>query len=435
MKKKIWIIILAVVLAAVSCVAAFWNTISIYVAPKAVLTAALSNTVSQLQERLRQSPVTILANTLNSEGQYTAQMRIDTENSLVGEIAYDMSVQLDAPSNRLLAEGTSTTSSGVMDLSLYLDKDFMAVSSENLLKGAYYGITYDTFSSDIRSVPLLSLFISDQVLSQWQESISGIQTQMSHNYQIPEIPEMTEADIQKLLTAVLLLDSDVERIEMQVGEENVECYRITYSAEGEEVMEMLSYLMDTGDASDGVLSAAFCVYDNQVIHVQLQGHAGENSILYMLELPPEMQGTITLRASLTENGEDSGFCSRYDTEESSGYLNETWAFYPDFKGAEEGTLISYRWEPSAGELVLSGEEPVTLYLTETEGGFRMETDSFHQLVKGESKEVSAPASCTMTVSEGSTIETPGYKNLDQWSLEDLLTLLGGVGGLFGLKLD
>jgi len=38
------------------------------------------------------------------------------------------------------------------------------------------------------------------------------------------------------------------------------------------------------------------------------------------------------------------------------------------------------------------------------------------------------------VAKGSGFDTPGYKNLDQWSLQDLLALLGGIGGLLGLQI-
>ena len=40
---------------------------------------------------------------------------------------------------------------------------------------------------------------------------------------------------------------------------------------------------------------------------------------------------------------------------------------------------------------------------------------------------------TMTVRKGSAITTPKYKNLDEWSLDDLLVLLGSIGGLLGFK--
>ena len=39
----------------------------------------------------------------------------------------------------------------------------------------------------------------------------------------------------------------------------------------------------------------------------------------------------------------------------------------------------------------------------------------------------------MTVRKGSAITTPKYKNLDEWSLDDLLVLLGSIGGLLGFR--
>ena len=45
------------------------------------------------------------------------------------------------------------------------------------------------------------------------------------------------------------------------------------------------------------------------------------------------------------------------------------------------------------------------------------------------------SSCTMTVSRGSAFETPDYKNFTNCSLEDLLTLLSGIGSLIGINLS
>ena len=40
----------------------------------------------------------------------------------------------------------------------------------------------------------------------------------------------------------------------------------------------------------------------------------------------------------------------------------------------------------------------------------------------------------MTVRKGSAITTPKYKNLDEWSLDDLLVLLGSIGGLLARQI-
>ena len=41
--------------------------------------------------------------------------------------------------------------------------------------------------------------------------------------------------------------------------------------------------------------------------------------------------------------------------------------------------------------------------------------------------------CIRDSRKGSAITTPKYKNLDEWSLDDLLVLLGSIGGLLGFK--
>lgn len=436
-KKKWLIVLLAVLLVAAVAVFAFWDVIAVYVFPKTVLTKALYTAFAQLQQRIDQSPVSVLASQLDADGKYNAQMKLETENDLAGEIRYDLNVSADISSNHLFAQGTASASGTDLDLSVYMDGDFMALSSQDLLKGAYYGIRYESFPEDIRSIPLLKMFVSEQILSEWDTSVSNIQTMMNKSYQLPELPEFSEEDLEKALTAVLLLPSDVARVEMQVRGEYEKCHRISYSAEGEQVQQLLRYLIDTGDGTDASVSATFYLFENQVVMMQLNGKAGGNSVHCALELMCDADDTLTVRAAYSDNGEENAFCVRHTANAGNGYLYETWTSYPDFEGAGEETLISYRWEPVMGELVLTGDKAVTLYLKETESGLQIITENFEKLLSAltgqKPNSGSRPVACTMTMQKGNEITTPDYKNLSDWSLEDLLILLGGVGSLFGLK--
>lgn len=80
---------------------------------------------------------------------------------------------------------------------------------------------------------------------------------------------------------------------------------------------------------------------------------------------------------------------------------------------------------------LPGREKAALQLAETETGFQIITPDLDNLLGWGSGKVRA---CTMTIAKGAEITPPGYKNLSQWSLEDLLVLLSGVGSLFGLQI-
>ena len=438
MTKKKWILlVLAIFLIAVVTVAAFWDTVVIYIAPKSVLSAALQDAMADLRYRYENSPVSLLADNVQPDGQYAAQMDLETENALLGQLHCDMSIQADTVRNRIAAEGVVSSEKTDLDLQLYLDRDFMAISSEDLLGGNHYGITYDSFEADVRSIPLVSILIGESTLSEWNESVTSIQTVMNRPYQIPEIPEISTDDLQRAMLAAMLLPSRVQKVEMEYLGVYTPCYRIDYSAKGEQVGQVLGYLMDIGDGKDAQLEASFYLYKNQLVLAQLNGKAGGNSIRCALEFM--LDATVrTLRYAVKEGNTEQGFCLRQDTRVGNGYRNETWTIYDNFEGTGEKKELSYRWEPVMGELVLNLQPAITLNLFQTNEGLHIQTDQFNLLMDAlAGKEPDWDAndmSCNLILKKGSSVEAPVYKNIDQWTAEDLLVLLGSVGSLLGLKI-
>lgn len=439
MAKRKWLLLLiAFVLAAVALLAVFWDGIFIYLAPKSVLTAALHGAMEDLQTRYENSPISMLAGYISPDGQYTAQMKLVTEKEILGPVRWDMTVQADTWNNRMSADGVVSTENKELDLRLYLDLDFVSVSSDDLLDGTDYGITYDTFPEDVRSIPLISVLIGESTLSEWDTSIAELQATMNRSYRIPEVPAFSAEDIQRAMLAVMLLPSHVERVEMPVWGIYDQCYRVSYSAKGDQVAQVLGYLMDTGDGSDAQLHASFYLYKNELVMMQLNGQAGGNSIQCALEFMLDSATTRTLRYAVNEGNTEEGFCLRHEAQSGNGYLNETWTLYPNFAAEGEGSRLHYRWEPVMGELVLYLQPAVTLNVFQTEAGLNIQTDQFQWLMDAISGEETdwdeKDVSCNLVLRKGAEITTPTYKNINQWSMEDILNLLGNIGGLLGFGL-
>ena len=437
MTKKKWLLLLCGgLLGAIALLAVFWDGIVIYVAPKSVLTTALYDAMEDLQTRYEKSPVSMLAEYIAEDGQYTARMELNTEHKLLGPVTYDMTVQADTMENRLAADGVINTAQKELDMRLYLDRDFMSVSSGNLLGGTDYGITYATFPEDIRSLPLISVLIGESTLSEWEGSVADIQSVMNRSYRIPELPEISTGDIQRAMLAVMLLPSQVDRVEMAVWGVYDECYRISYSAKGDQVAQVLTYMMDTGDGSDAQLHASFYLYKEDLVMMQLNGQAGGNSIQCALEFMLDSATTRTLRYAVKEGGTEQGFCLRHEAQSNNGYLDESWTLYPDFAAEGEGSTLRYRWEPVMGELVLYLQPTVTLNVFKTDAGLNIQTGQFNLLMdvlSGEEPDWDEEdVSCNLVLQKGAQITTPTYKNISQWSLEDVAALLGNIGGLLGL---
>ena len=298
MKKKKWLLLLipAVLLLAA---ALFWF---LYLSPRMTLSNAADDALSKLEQRLAESPVPILAKGYDESGRNTTSLALTVSDG----VQYDMQVQTDLTSNQILADGTIRIDGKALNLSAYLDKEFAAITSEDLFKGGYYGITYDTFSSDVRSFPLLSRLIPSATLSKLDSSVEKLQVYMNRTRQIPQLPEMQEED--KLILGLLVLKSDVHKETLTVDGQSLECLRFDYSATGEQAGTLLGYLMDTGGLSQGDINASFYLYDKTLVAVRCDGRAGENRAALRLDLGLDAaQGDVSIAVEKLENGEIAHF--------------------------------------------------------------------------------------------------------------------------------
>lgn len=417
MKKKKWLLLLipAVLLLAAALV---WF---LYLSPRMTLSNAADDALSKLEQRLAESPVPILAKGYDESGRNTTSLALTVSDG----VQYDMQVQTDLTSNQILADGTIRIDGKALNLSAYLDKEFAAITSEDLFKGGYYGITYDTFSSDVRSFPLLSRLIPSATLSKLDSSVEKLQVYMNRTRQIPQLPEVQEEDIHKLILGLLVLKSDVHKETLTVDGQSLECLRFDYSATGEQAGTLLGYLMDTGGLSQGDIDASFYLYGKTLVAVRCDGRAGENRAALRLDLGLDAaQGDVSIAVEKLENGEKSAFSYKIGARGADGAHTETAAF-----GTQS---ISCDWQPKTGDMVLTlpGKSPISLNLSQAQDGFQIQTKDFAALIGINSQK---GFDSTMTVRKGSAITTPKYKNLDEWSLDDLLVLLGSIGGMLGFK--
>ena len=196
-------------------------------------------------------------------------------------------------------------------------------------------------------------------------------------------------------------------------------------ATGEQEGTLLGYLMDTGGLSQGDINASFYLYGKTLVAVRCDGRAGENRAALRLDLGLDAaQGDVSIAVEKLENGEKSAFSYKIGARGADGAHTETAAF-----GTQS---ISCDWQPKTGDMVLTlpGKSPISLNLSQAQDGFQIQTKDFAALIGINSQK---GFDSTMTVRKGSAITTPKYKNLDEWSLDDLLVLLGSIGGLLGFK--
>lgn len=451
LKRSWWLIPAALILIATVLVFAFWDTILIYAAPKAVLSNSLMHTFGKIQDRIEQGPIPVLANGIDGSGCNTIDFTLDTANVLLGPVQYDLNVQTAGSPRQIYADGTVKSGDRLLDISVFLNRDYAAVSSDTLLDSNFYGITYDTFSQDIRGIPLLSFFLGEKLISQWEESVRDLQRQMTDTR---ERPQMSLEQMQTMLVGILMLKPKVSSAHMYVSGQERDVHRISFSESGPEIAsaaeaytdeisnEILALLDRLKGDPDSRLNASFFLYEDTIIKLTMEMTVDDE--LLQLELLP---GADPAKDDLKLAGiyQTPELLKKWSCDLKTEYDDSRYAENLVIVSVENGiqnrAVLDYAWNRVNGDLHLElteGERTtdVMFNLRGTETGFRLATDQFEDLMNlFRDKKNAGNSACVMHISKGSSITAPEYKNLDQWSAEDLLTLLGGLGGLLGVTIE
>lgn len=442
MKRK-WPVVLAVVLiAAAAGIYCFRDALMVRLFPKVILSNALGETFTQLETRYADSPVHMLSGALNPEGCQNITMKLDTSTQFIGIAHYNLQLRTQTEPNRVYGEGSVSTGGGTMDLQLYLDGNFGAISSQSMTDGAYYGITYDSFPEDIRSFGLLGLLIGEDVLSGWDAGVAGFAQTMGRSY---AVPELTASDLRDALTAALALKAHVK------GAEGKNCYTVTFRAEGDKIADAAEQYM--ARLPEALASLVRKLEKDDDSEVRVVFHL-DNKLLTAVDAEITLTGaSYRVAADLSQEGQLGLELNVYDglnldrtemtvkTRSDGETYQENISLIRTVNGVRSQTTADYSWDLSSGDLVLDltkdeKKYPIRLNLTAEGETF---TASFQQfevvlsLLTG--KDNPRPALCTLTVSPGEPInDVPDYRNLSDWSMEDFYLLFTRLGNLVGLKL-
>ena len=414
MKKRKRYLIAALLLIAGVAVIVCWDALVMYLAPKTVLTKAITQAFTALDQRSQDSPLRLLARGYDENGQNKTQIVLEMPSTgEEGTTAFHMVVQSALENNQILAEGSVISGGMPLGVSLYLDRDFAALKSENLLN-SWYGITYDTFGEDLRSFKLIGLLVPDATISEMESKLMAVKTFMNRSYTIPKMPDYSQEDICKAMLEVLTLRSHVSREMISLNGITLDCWKISYNAAGQQVSEAVGYVLDGVKDGDGVIKASFWLCDKTLVKAQLSGTAGQDAAEFELLLGMDAaQDDLSFSAEKRENGEETSLSMTMKNKQVGKTSTETFRFGT--------TVISYDWDPASGQmnLTLPNREPISLYLSAAGNGVTVQTEDFMELMGLKSKK---DVACTMTIQKGTAGQAPSYKNLDQWSWEDLLLI-------------
>lgn len=418
-KTRIVVIVFFCIAMVAGAVVLLGNSIIMVFAPKLILSSAIQQAMAQLEQRWVESPFAVLAKAYDSSGKSTSVVNLSIEDDFLGEMEFDFDLQTNFLENQILAIGTIQGEKLSFDASIFLNQKYAAVSSQALLQGGYYGITYSTFSQDLSQIPFSSFLLPKETIAGWKKKVDDIGQWMNQSRTFPEIPEISEDNLQLLTIGILAMECDISREERIVDSQSVQCYRYCYSANGSQVQPLIKILLGTQSEKEGNIRADFYLENKKLVGIEIVVSSDGDHASYTLNLSEDiLHGPISF-----------GFLRR------NGNLSSTFsaAVYPGQKeerGAETISIndigFSYKWDRVSGALQLSipGKQDITLFISSMDDVVSISIEDLSPVWNSlEGKR----SRCDLAIKKGSSIVAPAYKNLDEWSFQDLLTLLTGVG--------
>ena len=431
MKRKWWLIIAGFLITALIIFAVFWQSFVIYIMPKTVLAAALSDTISSLEDRFQASPMAVLARGLDSHGN-TVMLQLDTSNERLGDIRYEMDMQIEHNPRRIYGQGQAISKTKTLDLEIYMDGTFSAFSSKGLLQGRFYGIDYHSFARDLENNRILMLLLGSNTVSEWKGKILQLQNIMNTTVSVPEVPDL---DFKKLIPALMVLDVEVEKENILIEGEPVACHEISFESTGAQILEGIGYLgteLPLAIDPNAQVDFSFFLQDDVLRKVELSIDSADSET--------EIQLLIGTYDTFCLIRDSFGFREiAVHTEYDDLLYRETISLNQSRSNVATNMQVEYSWNRSSGdgEVSVSKDNQVdqlTLNLQKGERGFLLKCDDFEGLMHIVSgMPDSGNSQCTMEVLKDAQVNTPEYKSLHQWSMDDMLILLSGVGDLLGLK--
>lgn len=160
-----WAIPVASVLVLAIAAALLWKPLLLKFAPETYLNMASKRTFAALAERGEGSPAALIGTAQEILEKGTVDISVDTNDPEIGEIDIDLSMASDQAAKQYAVNGEMQILGQDIDMGLYVDEDVFALKVNPFTNGNYYGLTYDSFDSDIRASAFSSV-LEENVITQ-----------------------------------------------------------------------------------------------------------------------------------------------------------------------------------------------------------------------------------------------------------------------------
>lgn len=440
MKRKKGIGLLAIT-ATVLLFWLMWDTVSIYLFPRLTLSGAVERGAARLWEEYALSPVYMLSKLLEKDGNYTLGLKLMQTDPALGEVQYDLKAAVQDSPRRISADGFLTLAGRELDFSVYLDEEEAAFSSTVLLKDRWYGFCFDTIARDVRGNPALSYLLGEDSLRELEGYAALAKSRVGNP--LPRIPAVRREDFQNLGMGILLLDLEIQPDAVVIQGRRHRAFRLSSVIT---VEDMEAAVVSSGERIPGwavtfaqwlrqekasVLELEFVMADGS-LH-SFSACARTDSTAYRAEV---ILGAEKTAVTVCGQEKDRSFSvSLGPEEESSEYTHQIRVSGTDGGGNKE-ISAGFRWDATTGNLWLrltDGNRTGHAHILLNSNILRLEaadTDPLLEILTGEGHGL---GKCILTLMPGAQTGKPDYREFTEWSMDDLLLLMEGIGAFLGIQ--
>lgn len=204
--------------------------------------------------------------------------------------------------------------------------------------------------------------------------------------------------------------------------------------------ELTNFIRRLSNTPDAAVQAVFYLHEEMLVRVDIGLIFSGNVTEIRVELGENPAADpLNLELETQRDDEITRLSLRVDTISDDAHYEETIRIAYIQNGIQHGGELDYDWDLSSGEMDLTvrlnnRQADTRLNLAGEGECLTIRTQDaaplLNLLLK---KPLDYPAIITLNLSPGGSVEVPEYRNLNQWSLEDLYALLSGFGRLLGMN--
>jgi uncharacterized membrane protein YgcG len=468
-KKKKWVrwgIPVASVLIIALLAALLWEPILLRFAPNLYTSIVLNNTMNSLGKRADSGLGAVIKDATETLSDGTIDVNIAGKNKHNGrEITQNISIisKLKDKKVQIGYEYQDVVPITHTKFDLYLDMDIVAIRSDLMENGQFYGLKYDNFSDELKNSSY-GQYLTDDEIQQYDRIVQQFDDMISNDKYYETI---FEAYIDIVEDYIASLKPEQEKEFISLDGEDIECLVLTYEFTEEDVTELMKDILeemeddtqlrdmmmnqgipstdpendqqnwlqmieefrntlntDTEGTDPNTAEMKFYVYHSRVVVIEFEPNISaeaEATIRLSFGKDPRTSDII-LETTASNYGITQKTKLTFQTDEEPNESKYRFVLENDVNGKKIENNVEIIWDRENVTVYSDGEKILSFGLKEINKGYRFSAKEI-QVYKGDSLYIDL----TIDVQKKATLNTPNYiplKDMDMITLDELMSCSG-----------